>query len=91
MKHEVNKRDTEGLIDSIRATQGINIAAILTKRLDKGYHVSLRSNDPNYSVASIAHKLDGGGHKLAAGCFIEARSIDEAEKILLSHVKAILQ
>ena len=88
-KHKVSKRNTEGLIDSIRIVNGIDITAILVKK-ENGFRISLRSNNSNYSVASIAHKLSGGGHKLAAGCFIETDDIKEAQRILLDHVKDIL-
>ena len=88
-QHNLTTRDTEGLIDTIRILDGIDITAILTKKND-GFRVSLRSNNPKYSVSEIAHKLNGGGHKLAAGCFIEAENIEKAEQILQSHVKDIL-
>ena len=35
--------------------------------------------------------INGGGHKLAAGCFIETENAKEAEQILLNHVKKTLQ
>ena len=89
-KHNLTTRDTEGLIDTVRIVKGIDIAAVLTQK-DKGFRVSLRSNSLKYPVSSIAHKLNGGGHKLAAGCFIETENIKEAEQILLKHVEEILQ
>ena len=89
-KHNLTTRDTEGLIDTVRIIKGIDITAILTKK-NNGFRVSLRSNNSNYSVAEIAHKLNGGGHKLAAGCFIETEDAKEAEQILLNHVKKTLQ
>ena len=89
-KHNLTARDTEGLIDTFRILKGIDIAAILSKK-DNGYRVSLRSNNSKYSVSEIAHKLNGGGHKLAAGCFIETENIKEAEHILICHVRQILQ
>ena len=89
-KHSLTTRDTEGLIDTVRILDGIDITAIFTKK-NNGFRISLRSNNPKYSVSEIAHKLNGGGHKLAAGCFIESENIKEAEQILLKHVEKTLQ
>ncbi len=89
-RHNLTTRDTEGLIDTVRIIKGIDITAILTKK-NNGFHVSLRSNNSQYSVSEIAHKLNGGGHKLAAGCFIETEKIEKAEQILQNHVKKILR
>ena len=88
-KYNINKRDTEGLIDSIRIIGGVDITAILIKK-EEGFRVSLRSNNSSYSVAAIAHRLNGGGHKLAAGCLIEKQNIKDAEKVLLHHVENVL-
>lgn len=49
------------------------------------WHISLRSHDMGYDVLKIAQKLNGGGHKVAAGCsipFSDAKTVEEvAEKI----------
>jgi bifunctional oligoribonuclease and PAP phosphatase NrnA len=89
-RHNLTARDTEGLIDTIRIINGIDITAILTKK-NNGFRVSMRSNNPDYAVSEIAHRLNGGGHKLAAGCFIETEGIQDAEKILIDHVDAVLK
>ena len=89
-QYNLSKSDTEGLIDTIRIIDGVDIAAILAEK-DNGFKVSLRSNNLKFPVSTIAHKLNGGGHKLAAGCFINENSIDKAEKILLEHVRNIFQ
>ncbi len=61
---------TEGLIDSIRAIEGVRVAALLRERPGNGgpeYKVSLRSTDGSVDVAAIAHLMEGGGHRQAAG------------------------
>lgn len=59
--------DNEGLIDTIRAVQGVIVAAFF-EELDGGkVRVSLRSKDPRYDVCKIALQFGGGGHSLAAG------------------------
>ena len=38
------------------------------------------------SVGKVARRLNGGGHEMAAGCTIFAKSAENAEDILLNHV-----
>lgn len=87
-KHDVNMRNTEGLIESLRAIRGTEIVVIMQK-LDNGFKISMRSKNPKYSVGSIARKLNGGGHEMAAGGLIKAANLSEAEKILISHVEGV--
>jgi phosphoesterase RecJ-like protein len=82
----VSEKDTEGLIDVLRELKGVEIAAIFRKK-DEGFRFSLRSKNKKYSVGAIARALNGGGHELAAGGFIQTAYIDEAEKIMMDYVK----
>lgn len=88
--YEIKEKDSEGLIDLIRAIKGFEIVAIFKKK-DEGFRFSLRSKNKKYSVGQIARKLNGGGHELAAGGMIQTNSIDEAERIMLEHVKEVLK
>ncbi len=88
-KHGVARKDVETLIDTIKSLDGLKIAALIFKAPD-GVKISLRSKDPRYPVADIARSLGGGGHELAAGAHIVGISFDEAQKILLEKVKAIM-
>ncbi len=58
--------DTEGIVDSLRAVDGVEVAALVKEQPDGARtRVSLRSQSIDVSaVAAINH---GGGHKLAAG------------------------
>jgi len=89
-KHKIKYRDTEGTIDYIRTINGLTIVAIISKNKD-GFRVSLRSNNPDYPVSTIAQEMSGGGHKLAAGCTIRVNTIEEAEKILLEKVSSVFK
>ena len=88
-KYNVNMRNTEGLIESLRAIRGAEIVVIMQKH-DMGFKISMRSKNPKYSVGSIARKLNGGGHEMAAGGLIKASSLENAEKILITHVEGVL-
>jgi len=88
-RYKIDMRNSEGLIEILRAIAGIDIVAIL-QRKDEGYKISLRSKDARYSVGKIARQLSGGGHELAAGCFIKTDNLEAAERILLAQVERVL-
>lgn len=80
--------DTEGIINYVRNINGVEIAALFKEKEDLEIKVSLRSK--SYAdVAEIALKHNGGGHKNAAGCTINA-PLGEAKKIIFDDlIKAI--
>ena len=59
--------DNEGLIDTIRAVQGVIVAVFFEEIADGKIRVSLRSKDPRADVCKVAQLFGGGGHTLAAG------------------------
>jgi phosphoesterase RecJ-like protein len=74
--------DNEGLIDHVRAIDGV-VAAAFFEELDGGkVRISLRSKSPKVDVSKVCGLFGGGGHTLAAGARI-AGSLDEVrEKVL---------
>lgn len=88
-KYGIDVRNLEQLIDLPRNIAGVRLAATLRPEKD-GFKLSLRSKDPRFSAGRIARLLNGGGHEMAAGGFIPASSIEEAESILLHHVETEL-
>jgi phosphoesterase RecJ-like protein len=90
LKYGVNIKDIEGLIDSARMIDTVKIAAIIYKKGD-GFKISLRSKQKDISVGEIAREFDGGGHEMAAGGFIKAKTLEEAEKLLLEKVEKKLK
>ena len=87
--YEVAEKDTEGLIDIIRAIKGFEIVAIFRKK-DAGFRFSLRSKNKKYSVGKIARQLNGGGHELAAGGIVKGSSLESAEQTLMVKIDAVL-
>lgn len=67
---------------------GINIAgvevAIFAREREDGFKLSFRSN--NIDVADICMLYGGGGHKLAAGCTIDAK-LEDVRKAVISETK----
>jgi bifunctional oligoribonuclease and PAP phosphatase NrnA len=56
----------DGIIELLRSASGARVAALIKEVGKKNYKVSLRSTDTTYSVAELAAKFGGGGHKMAA-------------------------
>ena len=74
--------DTEGLIDHIRSTEGVIVAAFFEELADGFVRVSLRSKDPRADVCAIATGFGGGGHTLAAGLRTRGTLAEVQEKLL---------
>ncbi len=76
----------ETAIDIVRSVSGVEIAATIKENSKGKFKASIRSTSKN--VAEIAAQLGGGGHIRAAGCMVEAESMDEAKAKLLSLILA---
>ncbi len=89
---QINQNETEHLIDRIREIKGFEIVAIIRDTEEKGkFRVSLRSRNPNIPVGPVARHLGGGGHDLAAGCSINAETIESAEQTLIAEIDKVLE
>jgi phosphoesterase RecJ-like protein len=78
--------DNEGLIDTIRAIDGIIIAAFIEELPAEGkVRISLRSKDPRADVCKICQQFRGGGHTLAAGARIRG-TVTEVEAEVLAAI-----
>jgi phosphoesterase RecJ-like protein len=74
--------DNEGLIDHIRAIDGVIIAAFFEELPDGKIRLSLRSKDPRRSASAICAQFGGGGHTLAAGARLTGSLAEAQEKVL---------
>ena len=72
----VNYMDLEGIVASLRETEGAEVALFLYQMSEKDYKISLRS-DKTVDVSRIAAEFSGGGHIRAAG-----GSTEDPEKAL---------
>ncbi len=79
---DVKPDDNEGLIDTIRAVQGVIVAVFFEELSDGRVRVSLRSKDPRADVCKIAQRFGGGGHTLAAGIRMAGPLAAAQEKVL---------
>jgi phosphoesterase RecJ-like protein len=74
--------DNEGLIDYIRAIEGVVVAAFFEELPEGRIRVSLRSKSPKISVSKVCGLFGGGGHTLAAGARILGSLAEVQEKVL---------
>jgi len=84
--------DSEGLIDHPRSIAGVDAVALVRRREDGSYKVSLRSRG-EVDVEKIARHHGGGGHRNAAGYALEAGgagSSAEVERAVVSEVASAL-
>jgi phosphoesterase RecJ-like protein len=79
---DIQPDDSEGLIDYIRAIDGVVAAAYFEEMEDGRVRVSLRSKSPAISVSKVCALFGGGGHTLAAGARIRGTLAEVQEKVL---------
>ena len=63
----VKPEDNEGLIDHLRAIEGVVVAVFFEELAEGKVRVSMRSKSEAADVSAICQQFGGGGHKLAAG------------------------
>ena len=74
--------DNEGLIDTIRAIEGVVVAAFIEELPEQMVRISLRSKEKRIDVSKICGQFGGGGHTLAAGARIKGTLQEVEEQVL---------
>jgi phosphoesterase RecJ-like protein len=74
--------DNEGLIDHLRAIEGVIVAAFFEELPEGKVRVSLRSKSEAADVSAICQKFGGGGHTLAAGARVRGTLAEVEERVL---------
>ena len=77
--------ETEGIVSHVRSVKGAQVGILFREVPGRNIRISLRSRD-GVDVSKVAAAFDGGGHKLAAGCSLDA-PLAEAEKIVLAEMQ----
>ncbi len=91
---EGDEATTEGLIDHLRAVEGVQVAGLIREQVPLAdgsitpNRVSLRSRGL-IDVSAIARRSAGGGHKQAAG-FAHPGSVDDIREFIVAEVSAQL-
>lgn len=84
--------DAEGLINFPRSVKDVRVAVFL-KESESGKNqisVSLRAKG-DCDVAEVASQFSGGGHRNAAGCRVQGKTIDEVCSMLIPVLEQALQ
>lgn len=82
--------DTEDLINLALEIEGTRFAVIMVGQTDGGYKMSFRSRC-GVAANEVAKKFGGGGHRAAAGAFIENDDFNMVQKQVLTEVRSMLQ
>jgi bifunctional oligoribonuclease and PAP phosphatase NrnA len=80
--------DSEDIINMTLSVGGTEVAVILVEQPEGGFKVSLRSRCP-VDCSAIAELFGGGGHKKAAGAFLN-ETLDAARRKILDAVRAAM-
>ena len=81
--------DTEDLINLALEIDGTVFAVIMVGQVDGGYKMSFRSRCES-GANEVAKEFGGGGHKAAAGAFIESEDFEAVQNQVLTHVRSVL-
>lgn len=79
---EATDEDTEGIITQLRAVRDSVVLALLREVKRGRVRVSVRSRDERVDVAKLAEKFGGGGHRMAAGFWVEGNITEAKEKVI---------
>jgi len=80
--------DAEGIIDSIRDIDTVEIALLLRESSDARIRVSMRGKS-TANVGDIALAFGGGGHRFSAGCTLDA-PLHAAAALMREAAEAVL-
>jgi bifunctional oligoribonuclease and PAP phosphatase NrnA len=81
---------SEGIIDSLRAVEGAELAVLIREQMHGSPHAhkgSLRSSIDELDVSVIARSFGGGGHRQAAGFSSDASLEEIIERIRLGFLE----
>jgi phosphoesterase RecJ-like protein len=74
--------DTEGIITQLRAVRDSIVIALLREVKPGRVRVSVRSRDERVDVSKLAERFGGGGHRMAAGFWVEVGIAEAKEKVI---------
>ena len=74
--------ESEGLIDHIRAIEGVVVAVVFEEVGSNHSRISLRSKDERVNVNEVAAIFGGGGHKAAAGARVGGSHLSVQRRVL---------
>jgi phosphoesterase RecJ-like protein len=73
--------DSDGILDVVRAIEGVEYCLFFKETHSGGIKVSLRSNG-KVDVYEIARRFDGGGHRMASGMSVDGPMPSAIESVV---------
>ena len=77
-----DSEESEGLIDHIRAIEGVVVAIMFEEMGADMVRLSIRSKNPSIDVGAVAALFGGGGHRSAAGARIPGTALSVQRRVL---------
>ena len=87
--HNLASEDLDALIDIARSVAGVEVAFSIREESEKSYRVSARSNS-SIDVSALCAYFGGGGHVKAAGCTVNAPTLDKARSIIVEKAERLI-
>lgn len=81
----VDEGQTEGFVNYPRMVKGVEVALLFRESAEGKIRVGMRSRG-DFDVSALAEAFNGGGHSKAAGCSVEATSLEDARQAVLRKV-----
>lgn len=77
---DTTREHTDGFVEYLREIKGVEVAILVREINSTHYKISMRSKGM-VDVASVCNLFGGGGHKNAAGCYIDGNLYEVKEKL----------
>ncbi len=77
-----DSEESEGLIDHVRAIEGVVVAIMFEEMGTDMVRLSIRSKNPSIDVGAVAGLFGGGGHRSAAGARIPGTALSVQRRVL---------
>lgn len=74
--------DTEGIITQLRSVRDSVVLALLREVKPGRVRVSVRSRDERIDMAKLAERFGGGGHRMAAGFWVDGNIEQAQQKVI---------
>lgn len=84
-RYGLKETELDGFVEYARNIKGVEIGIFIKQKNETEYKVSLRANS-DADMSKIAEKFNGGGHKGAAGCRFENKTIEEIKSCLIEEI-----
>ena len=78
-------KDFEGICETLRETKGVSISFFMYRQSDGTIKGSLRGTD-DVDLSKVANRMDGGGHKKAAGFNLGNIPMEDAKDIVIEEI-----